>query len=134
MFLVVILFASLLALYPVAVQAAIPIEGLEVSYTAYNPIRGGDSVFLPTLTLRPFPDEGPGTPGTLGEVLPWLKSNLGIELPFEGDETTLLRLRGVGVSEAVECGSLGGVPVRAGIAWVSGAGMCVFVRAALLEL
>ncbi|HUW14702.1 MAG TPA: hypothetical protein VM537_33590 [Anaerolineae bacterium] len=113
-------------------EAGIPINGYEVSYTAYNPIGGGDTLTLPTLTLRPFSDEGPATPGELGEVLPWLKSNLGVEVPFEGDDTTLLRPRGIGVSEAVRVGSAGGVPVRAGIAWVSGAGTCVFLRAAVL--
>ena len=136
MFLGVILFGCLLALYPVAAQAqGIPLAGAEVSWTAFNPIGGGDSIFLPTLTLMPYPKAvGPDSPGKWDEVVPWLKSSVAIEIPFEGDETTLVRARGLGVSLAVTFGELGGVPVRGGAAWLTGAGTCVFVRAALLEI
>ena len=135
--LIVVLALLMLVAAASAAQAGplgIPVEGAEVSYTIYNPIGSGESLTLPTLTLRPYKNTGPATPGKLSELLPWAKSNLGVELPFEGDETTLLRPRGLGISEAVQVGSAGGLPVRAGIAWVSGAGTCLFVRAAVLSL
>ena len=112
----------------------LPIAGAEVNYTAFVPIGGGESITLPTLTLRPYADTGPATPGKLDELLPWAKSNLAFEVPFEGDESTFLRARGFGISEAVEIGTMGGIPVRAGLAWVSGAGTCAFVRAGVWTL
>ena len=132
--LALVLFLAVTSSVHAAGLAGIPIAGADISYTAYNPIGSGESLMLPTLTLRPYTDVGPATPGKLEELLPWAKSNLGIEVPFEGDATTLLRPRGIGISEAIQVGSAGGVPVRAGIAWVSGAGTCLFVRAAVLSL
>jgi len=107
----------------------IPIEGVDVSYTVYNPIGDGDSVTLPTASLHPYPDVGPPSPTALGDLDDWAKSNLCIELPFEGDEHTVLRPRGIGLSEAVQITTIQTVPIRAGIAYITGAGTCVFVRA-----
>ena len=107
----------------------IPIEGMDVSYTVYNPIGEGDSLTLPTLTLHPYKDTGPATPTTLDNLDDWAKSNLGLEIPFEGDAHTLLRPRGIGVSEAAQITTIQSVPIRAGVAWITGAGMCLFIRA-----
>jgi len=119
---------------PAMADSGIPIEGIDVTYTAFNPIGGGDSLTLPTLTLHPYADRGPATPTTWENLDDWAKSNLGIEVPFEGDAHTLIRARGVGLSEAVQITTVRTTPIRAGIAWVTGAGTCVFIRAEAFAL
>jgi len=133
---VVMLAAVVLALCagPAMAAPGIPLEGVDVSYTAFNPIGDGDSLTLPTLTLRIYANRGPATPTTWGNVDDWAKSNLGIEVPFEGDAHSLIRARGIGLSEAVQISTVQSTPIRAGIAWVSGAGTCLFVRIEALAI
>lgn len=110
-------------------MGGIPIAGADLSPAAWSAIDGSSTSVELTLTAHPYSQVGqPDTPTSLGDFLPWAKANLGIDVPFEGDAQTLLRPKGVGVSEAVKVGTVFKVPIRAGIGWLGGTGTCVFVK------
>jgi hypothetical protein len=114
--------------------AGIPIAGADVGVAYWNAIGTGETIPALTLTLHPYSKEsGPATPTKVAEILPWAKANLGIDVPFEGDDTTLLRPLGIGVSEAITVGTIQSIPIRAGIGWLGGTGTCWFVRTTLIE-
>lgn len=134
--------AGLLMLCAGPVMAAgIPVEGAEIGPGYWLPLGGKDAdgekrdaVLAPLqLTLKPYNLDGPDTPTNMDEIVPWAKANLGIDIPFEGDSTTFLRPRGVGVSEAIRIGTVAKVPIRVGIGWLSGAGTCGFLKATSFE-
>jgi len=138
----VLVIVALLATSATAgVAAGIPIEGADVGPAYWLSLDRTDAdgekrdavLAKLQLTLKPYNLDGPDTPTNLGELDGWAKANLGIDIPFEGDEVTFLRPRGIGVSEAVKIGTIAKVPIRVGIGWLSGAGTCGFLKATSFE-
>ena len=131
-----LVFVALLAVVTLApAQAAlpmfrlgIPIYGLDVGPATWSNLHGDVELVPLQLTLHPFPAGGPGTPGSVKEILPWAKSSLGLDFPFVGDEHTLLAPRGAGLSEAVTVGTWGESPIRVGVGWLNATGWGYFVK------
>jgi len=101
----------------------IPIAGADVGLSYWNfPANDNVGTFL-QVTLHPYdPASGPGSPTSLADLDDWAKANLGFDIPFEGDTSTVLRPLGMGVSECLQVGTVFKVPVRFGGGWVTGTG------------
>jgi len=126
-----LLVAVILALVAVPAQAApgIPIVGMDISYMSFIPVAGGEARSLPTLSAKFFKAVGPDTPTNLNEILPWAKANLQGNVPFEGDERTLIKPAGLAFTEQVKVGSISNVPIRAGFGFLGGSGWCIALKA-----
>jgi len=129
--LVAVILAVCVALVAIPAQAApgIPIAGMDISYMSFVPVAGGEARSLPTLSARFFKVPGPETPTNLNEILPWAKANLQGNVPFEGDERTLIKPAGLAFTEQVKVGSISNVPIRAGFGFLGGSGWCIALKA-----
>lgn len=131
-----LLAVLLLLVVPSVAQASmlnLSLEGADVGPAVFAPLGDEDSFVAMDLTLHPFPQEGPATPTNTSEIIPWLTANLGIDIPFEGDEKTLLKPLGIGISEQVQIGSVLNVPIRAGVAWLTDTGTSFFLKGPVIE-
>jgi len=118
-----------------ALATGISVAGADVGPAYWQPISGDEAVLAPLqLTLKPFNQEGPDTPTSLDEIVPWALANFGVDIPFQGDSETFLRPLGLGVSESVKVGSVAKVDIRAGVGWLTGSGACVFLKSPLFAI
>jgi len=132
--LVLMVGALALGLGAVGAQAGgIPIEGADIGPAHWAPITGGESHTVLQITLHPFSQEGPDTPTTLTDIKPWAVKNFGIDIPFEGSAESFVKPIGIGVSESVKVGTVAQVPVRGGIGYLTGTGVCVFVKSDMIS-
>lgn len=107
----------------------ITIHDADVSPSYWQPIYGGEAQASLVIGLKPFKQEGPDTPTNISEIIPWAKKNLSIDIPFIGDETTVLKLRGLGFSESIQVAEVWNVPLVAGIGYLTGGpGLCWYVK------
>jgi len=114
----------------------IPLEGADVGPAVITPLGDDDPFVALDITLHPFKpsEKRVDTPTNLNEVLAWSKDNLGVDIPFEGDADTLIKPLGLGVSEAVKVGTVGGAPVRFGLVYLFGRDAAYFIKTDLVQL
>lgn len=132
--LLIVLLCVALCAVP-AMAGGINITGADVGPALWTSFHGGEAVTGLDLTLHPFPTfKAPATPTNRAEIIPWAIGNLGLDIFFEGNQDTLLRVRGVGVSEQVKLAQVGPFPVRGGVGYLVGPGFSWFVKGSLLEV
>ena len=120
----VLLAAVVLALTCSAAMAGgipvIPIEGADVGLAYWSFPANDNMGVLLQLTAHPYKHTGVDTPTSWANLDDWAKSNLGIDVPFQGDARTFIAPLGLGLSEAVKVGTVYKVPIRLGTGWVTG--------------
>ena len=94
----------------------------------WYPVTGGADLDtqMVNVSVKVTDDVGPLCPTNKGELWPWTKASFRVEFPFGTSDTRFIEPKGLGVSERVQIGMIGGAPIVFGGGYLTQGGLAVF--------